>query len=362
LTPSPQRSIGSPLRARTGLFLVAPLAAGALIILLVVLVISGHAPVLRSLVRFNPEGLVALPPPQIARVEFWAGKESVALRRAAGGWTLAGTTRAVPAELVRHIEAGLRFMHVSGPSRTLAAGELTPASFAAFGLEPPSSVLVLASSKGAIATVHFGALNPAGTSQYVRLAGAATVYLMPRHVGNEWQVAADMVRRLHAQSGPAVASRGASLLLPVSLAQVWAAEIVFAGKLTRFERDAAGNWFRHVGQHSHAGGGPVHVADPAQAQIIAAALEAFGATMVESRIAHGVDARGLARFGLAHPPVIVMLYARDNSTPLARLEVGSAANSVDRYARLAPDGDVVTLADFEVRRLTELLKSVGAGS
>ena len=361
MRPSP-RPIGSPLRARTGLLLVAPLTAGALIVLLVVLVISGHAPVLRSLVRFKADGLVALPPQQIARVEFWAGKESVALRRTAGGWTLAGTTRAAPAELARHVEAGLRFMHVSGPSRKLTAGELVPASFAAFGLEPPRSVLVLASTRGAIATVYFGALNPAGTSQYVRLAGAATVYLMPRHVGNEWQVAADMARRLRAQSGPAIASRGASLLLPVSLAQVWAVEIVFAGKLTRFERDAAGNWFRHVGQHSHAGGGPVHVADPAQARIIAAALEAFGATMVESRIAPGVDARGLARFGLDHPPVIVMLYARDNSTALARLEVGGAANSVDRYARLVPDGDVVTLADFEVRRLTGLLKSVGAGS
>ena len=60
--------------------------------------------------------------------------------------------------------------------------------------------------------------------------------------------------------------------------------------------------------------------------------------------------------------LIVLFHARDNSTPLARLEFGAAADGLDRYARLAPDGSVVTVAEFEVRRLTELLKAVGAGS
>ena len=36
--------------------------------------------------------------------------------------------------------------------------------------------------------------------------------------------------------------------------------------------------------------------------------------------------------------------------PLARLELGAVADSFDRYARLAPDGDVVTVAEFEVQR------------
>jgi hypothetical protein len=43
---------------------------------------------------------------------------------------------------------------------------------------------------------------------------------------------------------------------------------------------------------------------------------------------------------------------------LARLELGAVADSFDRYARLAPDGDVVTVAEFEVQRLTEFLKAV----
>ena len=73
-----------------------------------------------------------------------------------------------------------------------------------------------------------------------------------------------MALRLQGKDRPALASRGADLLLPVSMAQVWAIEIVANGKLTRFERDAAETWFRHIGQHTHAAGGDVHVADPSQ--------------------------------------------------------------------------------------------------
>ena len=148
----------------------------------------------------------------------------------------------MPAELASHIDIGLRLLHVSEPAREIAPAELTPASFAEFGLDPPASVVTLGAANGPVATVNFGVLNPVGTSQYVRVGGSPTVYLMPRHVGSEWQVAGDMARRLRAQAESAVvAHRGPSLLLPVSMAQIWAVEIVTAGKLTRFERDSAGN-------------------------------------------------------------------------------------------------------------------------
>ena len=145
------------------------------------------------------------------------------------------------------------------------------------------------------------------------------------------------------------------------MTQVWAIEIVASGKLTRFERDAAGTWFRHTGQHTHAAGGDGHVADPAQATIIDAAFRAFDAAVAEARVAPG-DVPHLAQYGLTLPTLIVLFYARDSSTPLARLEFGAPADRLDRYARLAPDGAVVTVAEFEPRRLTELLKAVGAGS
>ena len=350
------------MRKREGVPLAAALAASLLIMLLSVLWVSGRSPELRSLVPFTPKGLIAVAPSEFTRIEIRAGRESVALHRDHGGWVVDGARDALSAELASHLDAGLRFLRVSEPTRELDAGELTDASFSEFGLDPPTSVVLLTGTGGTAATISFGALNPASTSQYVRLAGAATVYLMPRHVGTEWQVAGDMARRLKAQAETGVASGGTSLLLPVSIAQVWAVEIVYAGKLTRFERDGAGNWFLHVGQHSHAGNANAHVADPAQARMIGSALGAFDESAVEARIAHHADEAQLARFGLALPPLIVLLYARDSSTELARLELGAAADNFDRYARLAPDGEVVTVAEFEVRRLTELLKALGVGS
>lgn len=337
------------------------LASTLAVALLAALVATGRWPGLRSKVSFAPQGLVGVAPAEIDRVEIRAGGDGVALHRHSGRWSLEGREGAVPAELASHLDTALRFANVSEPVREIPAAELTAESFAEFGLDPPAFVAVLETQASVAATMNFGSLNPAGTSHYVRLGGAPTVYLMSRHVGAEWRVVFDMAHRLQGRAGASTAGRGASLLLPVSLAQVWTIEIVFAGKLTRFERDAAGNWFRHVGQHSHASGSNAHVADPAQARLIDTAFSAFDAAAIERRIGPGDPAR-LAQYGLALPSLIVLLYARDSSTALARLEIGAVADSLDRYARLAPDGAVVTVAEFEIRRLTELLKAVGAGS
>ena len=338
--------------------------AGVLIALLVALAFSGHVPEFGALVHFSSNGgLVSVAPSAVTQVEIRAGRENVALRRNAGGWTIDGADGpiAVPAEIASHVEMGLQFLNVSDPMREIPASELKPVDFTEYGLDPPASVVVIGTAGGTAATISFGSLNPVGTSQYLRLSGAGTVYLMPRHVGTEWQVAGDMVRRLRGQAEVANAGPGTGLLLPISIAQVWALEIVSAGKLTRFERDSAGNWFRHTGQHTHSGGANTHMADSAQARAIAAALDAFDQTAIESRVAHPTDDAALGRFGLALPSVIVLLYARDGSAPLARIEIGAATGNFARYARLAPNGEVVTVAEFEVTRLTELLKAVGAG-
>jgi hypothetical protein len=336
-----------------------PLAVAVLLLLLLALALSGQWPELRSKLSSSPKGLLAFAPNEVDRVELRSGAESIALRRQAAGWTIEGVDAASPAELASHIEMALKFLKVSEPSREVAAGELAAESFAAFGLDPPSEVAVLKTHSAVTATVNFGTTNPAGTSHYVRLGGAPTVYLMPRHVTEEWRLLFDMARR-QGKTRSAVASRSADLLLPVSMAHVWAIEIVSSGKLTRFERDAAGTWFRHIGQHTHAAGGDVHVANPAQATIIDGAFRKLDAAVAEARVAPG-DAP-LAQYGLALPTLIVLFYARDSSTPLARLEFGAPADRLDRYARLAPDGAVVTVAEFEPRRLAELLKILGEGS
>ena len=337
------------------------LAAAFLIALLVVLVATGGWPELRSKVSFSSKGLLTVAPTEIDRVEVRSGTDGVSLHRQPGGWSIDGMQDLVPAELASHLDTALRLLKVREPAREIPASELTAGSFAEFGLDPPANVAVLETQERLVATVNFGTLNPAGTSHYLRLGGAPTVYLMSRHVGGEWQVVFDMASRLRGQAEATVTSRGATLLLPVSIAQVWAVEIVFAGKLTRFERDAAGNWFRHIGQHSHTSGTSAHVADPEQARIIETAFRAFDAAAVETRVGDSNTAH-LARYGLTFPTLIILFYARDSSTSLTRLEFGAAADSLDRYARLAPDGEVLTVAEFEVRRLTDLLKAVGAGS
>jgi Domain of unknown function (DUF4340) len=338
-----------------------PLAAAVLILLLGALTATGRWPELRSKVSFAPKGLVSIAPADIARVEVRSGPDSVALHRAPGGWAIDGAQGPVPPELAAHLDTALRLVNVSEPAREIPADELTPGNFAEFGLDPPANVAVLETRSGLAATINVGALNPAGTSHYVRLGGMPTVYLLPRHVGAEWRVVFDMAGRLRAPDETAAASRRASLLLPVSMAQVWAIEIVSAGKLTRFERDGAGNWFKHLGQHIHTADNAAHVAEAAQARVIETAFGALDGAAVETRIGTAEKPQ-LARYGLALPTLMVLFYAHDSSTPLARLEFGGAADGLDRYARLAPDGAVVTVAEFEVRHLTELLKAVGAGS
>ena len=110
---------------RGGVVLFAPLAAGLLIVLLVVLVVSGHAPEFRGLVHFDPDGLVAAEPSadHARRNPGQAGERRVPPRPKAAGRSTARPTTA-PAELAAHIDAALRFLHVSKPMRDIAAGEL----------------------------------------------------------------------------------------------------------------------------------------------------------------------------------------------------------------------------------------------
>jgi hypothetical protein len=337
------------------------LVAAILVTLLGLLILSGEWPELRSKVAFAPKGIVTIASADVRRVEIRSGVDGIVLLRKAGAWTFEGRDGVVPTELGTHLDTALRLVAVSEPAREIPATELAPASFAAFGLDPPATVAMIEAADGSATSVNIGALNPASTSYYVRIAGRPAMYLMPRHVGEEWRVTLDMARRLRGPAGADAVNRGKSLLLPVSMAQVWALEIVFAGKLTRFERDPGGNWFRHVGQHNHASGNLLHAADPEQARIIDAALSAFDAAAVETRVGPVVPSQ-LARYGLTLPDLIVLVFARDAAAPLAKLEFGASADSLDRYARLMPGGAVVTVAEFEMRRLTELLRVVGAGS
>lgn len=314
--------------------------------------------------HYESHGIVDVPPAAVVRIELSEGRDSWAFRRvSARSWAFdqSGSTK-LPDELSSRLEAALRFMHVSSPARTLEGAGDAGASLAGFKLDPPGHVVTLTTADRASVTADFGTLNPTGTSQYVRLVGQPTLYLLPRHVGGEWQLAADMAKRLSLQAGgPATGSRSTRLLLPMSIEEVWAVEIVYAGSLHRFERDSADNWFRHVGRHAHKAGGMTHFADPAKATVIAATLAAFDQTQIEAVIARHPGDDDVGRYGLDRPPIVALMYARDNASPLARVEIGAVAeDGFGRYARISRGGDVVTIAAHEAGRLIELLKAVGA--
>jgi hypothetical protein len=340
-------------------------ASALMVTLIAALALTGRSPGLPQL-HFEAHGIVAGPPSAVVAAEIGSGRDRISFRRPPGSdeWSFdLAKAPAVPKEVASHLETALHFMHVSKPTRSLDPGEYAGASFADFGLDPPSYLVSLGKSDGSAIVADFGALNPASTAQYVRLVGQPTLYLMPRHVGTEWEVTADMARRIiPPEAGDDEGKRLAGLLLPASIDRVWAVEIVFEGKLHRFERDGAGNWLLHVGQHTHAGNTDVHVADPERARIIAAALAALDQTQIETVAARHPGETDLARYGLSRPALIVLMYPRDSSSPLARLAIGNmTGDGFSRYARLF-QGDVVTIAAYKAAGMIELLKAVGAAS
>jgi hypothetical protein len=349
----------------------AALAAGALMVALIAaLALTGRSPGLPEL-HFEPHGIVRGQPSAVTRVEIRTGRDVVGFHRtASGSWVFDRPDGpGVPSELASPLDNALQFMHVSEPTRTLEPTEYSGARLTDFGLDPPAYLVALEKADRSVVVADFGTLNAASTSQYVRLVGQPTLYLMPRHVGAEWELTADMAKRLSppaAESGndaTAGAKRLAGLLLPASIDRIWAVEIVFKGKLHRLERDSAGNWLLHVGQHTHSDNTPAHLADPGQARIIATALAALDQTQIEGLVARHPDSSQLEHYGLGRPMLIALVYQRDNSSPLARINIGNMAeDGFGRYARIAESGDVVTIAAYEAERLIDLLKTIGAAS
>jgi hypothetical protein len=347
-----------------------PVAGALMVAIIAALAFTGRSPGLQEL-HFEAHGIVPAQPSAIIGAEISTGRDRVAFRRTqSGSWTFDQPNGpAVPNELASHLKTALQFLHVSQPTRVLDPKDYQGTSFADFGLDPPTYLVSLEQANRSMIVTDFGTRNPANTAQYVRLVGQPKLFLMPRHVGAEWELTADMAKRISPANverngeASAGAKRLAGLLLPASIEQIWAIEIVFEGKLHRFERDGAGNWFLHVGQHTHSANTPAHVADPAQAPIIAAALAPFDQAQIEGLIAHHPDSDQIEHYGLGRPMMIALFYPRDSSSPLARIEIGKMADDgFGRYARIAKSGDVVTIADYEAGRLIDLLKAVGAAS
>jgi hypothetical protein len=152
-------------------------------------------------------------------------------------------------------------------------------------------------------------------------------------------------------SGPAPDAR---LLLPVPVAELGALEIADAGRLHRFERDAAGSWFYH-GVHAGATAAHTHRPDPALAQRIEQAVAAFGRTRVERQFA--LDSDG-SPYGLAAPSIVVLVYGPDQAQPLAQYAVGGVApDTASRYLMVVGRPAVVTIPNYQIDNLLALVKA-----
>jgi hypothetical protein len=173
---------------------VLPLLALLAIAYLVVMVVLGAQPVQRQLVKFKASGLMRMAPQSGERIALSRdGRQLVLIRANGGDWTR--EDRAVLGQAApTHIETGLKMLHNSGPVREIEPHELIGIDIGPFLLEKPAIRIEVAGG-GETFTAQFGAINPEGFLQYMRVDGDQRIYLMSRFIGAEWISAFEAAQR-----------------------------------------------------------------------------------------------------------------------------------------------------------------------
>lgn len=157
-------------------------------------------------------------------------------------------------------------------------------------------------------------------------------------------------RRSERISAPIV--RDERKLLPLPIESIGAIELMNKGTMHRFERDKAGVWFYH-GMHDASKGEHAHQADPKAAELIDKALTAFGRTRRERSFPLNAQAD---EFGVTRPDLFIMAYQTGNVEPLARFAVGIVTvDNFGRYVLPVGSAEVVTIADFQIKNLLDLI-------
>jgi Domain of unknown function (DUF4340) len=148
------------------------------------------------------------------------------------------------------------------------------------------------------------------------------------------------------------------LLLPVPVNQLGAIELVDAGRLHRFERNAAGAWLYHGAHTGAESGSHEHAADLAQSQRIGAVFAALGRARIEREFPRASDAKD---YGVTTPQILILLYRPKELQPLAQYAVGDVApDTVSRYVERVGSARVVTIPTYQIDNLLGLLAAVGA--
>ena len=166
-----------------------PAAALLAVSALTILATTGRRPE-PGLARFEPAGvMLAIPVEDVTAIDVRAGDRHWRFERADTGWRV-GTGSAAPAAgFAPHVDAGLRFLHVSAPQRRLPAADLQTTFFADFGLDPPRYVVAVQTGDGRSLAVAFGVANPQGLAQYAQVGAGPDVLLLPRYLGEAWEAA-----------------------------------------------------------------------------------------------------------------------------------------------------------------------------
>jgi Domain of unknown function (DUF4340) len=161
-----------------------------------------------------------------------------------------------------------------------------------------------------------------------------------------------------AQTSDEPAPVNSRMLLPMSMDELGALEIFYAGALHRFERDQSGTWFYHAhGAAKSNDPAHAHQTDAAQAQTIAAAFKGLSRTHMEREFPRGNE----AEYGLTAPEMFVLLYGKNTAQLLDKFTVGSLApDNLSRYVLSNNYPKVVTIANYQIENLLNLLKAVGA--
>ena len=149
----------------------------------------------------------------------------------------------------------------------------------------------------------------------------------------------------------------AVMLLPFSVDDVGAFELSDAGSTHRFERDGTGAWYYHG--HADAPETPEphdYQADPAQSELIASALAAFGRTRIQRQVGTGLEGDA---FGVAKPNMIIALYEAGQDQPLVRYVVGDLEpDELRRYLLITDQDSIVTIPNYQIDNLRGLVEAM----
>lgn len=165
-----------------------------------------------------------------------------------------------------------------------------------------------------------------------------------------WQLRHPTVAKVHEDD------QLGALVVTAPYAQWAAVELLHRGDRVRFERDAAGAWFRHDAVDDKGGapaGAHAHRVDAAAAERLGTAFSTFSRARVERSLPG--DSMRLGSYGLVNPALIVLIHDRDGRV-LQTLEMGEVApDRLSRYVHLPQTRSVHTIADYQASALLALI-------